>query len=89
LRRAIGNLHRIHYGRPQTEILTVPIFYSLGEARVVIEGWRRHYNAVRPHSSLDDRPPAPEAVVPSARPPAQSRPALAGALNMETRPPMN
>lgn len=23
------------------------------EAKVVIETWRRHYNAVRPHSSLD------------------------------------
>ncbi|HUL43532.1 MAG TPA: integrase core domain-containing protein, partial [Bacteroidota bacterium] len=24
------------------------------------EQWRRHYNAVRPHSSLGYRPPAPE-----------------------------
>jgi TctA family transporter len=66
-----------------------PISSSLGEARVVIEGWRRHYNAVRPHSSLGYRPPAPEAVAPSARPPAQPRPAPAGALTMETRPQMN
>jgi Integrase core domain len=29
--------------------------------------WRRHYNAVRPHSSLGYRPPAPEAILPPAR----------------------
>jgi hypothetical protein len=32
----------------------------LKEAKVVIENWRREYNTVRPHSSLNDRPPAPE-----------------------------
>ena len=32
------------------------------EARILIEAWRRHYNTVRPHSSLGYRPPAPEAV---------------------------
>ncbi len=26
--------------------------------------WHRHYNAVRPHSSLGYRPPAPEAIAP-------------------------
>jgi transposase InsO family protein len=31
------------------EPLDGEIFFSLGEARVVIGGWRRHYNAVRPH----------------------------------------
>jgi hypothetical protein len=25
------------------------IFYSLQEANMIIESWRRHYNAVRPH----------------------------------------
>ncbi|HJN23864.1 MAG TPA: integrase core domain-containing protein, partial [Rhodospirillales bacterium] len=28
------------------------------------ECWRRHYNTVRPHSSLGYRPPAPETVIP-------------------------
>ena len=28
---------------------------------VLIESWRRHYNAVSPHSSLGYRPPAPDA----------------------------
>ena len=43
------------------------IFTSLREAEVLIESWRRHYNAVRPHSSLGYRPPAPEAILPPAR----------------------
>ncbi|RDD65260.1 hypothetical protein DU478_15240, partial [Thalassococcus profundi] len=29
-----------------------------------IERWRRHYNTVRPHSSLGYRPPAPESFMP-------------------------
>ncbi len=44
------------------ELLNGKIFYSLAEARVVIEAWRVHYNTVRPDSSLGYRPPAPEAV---------------------------
>jgi transposase InsO family protein len=38
------------------EVFTTPI-----EAKIIIEQWRREYNQVRPHSSLDYRPPAPEA----------------------------
>jgi putative transposase len=43
---------------------------------VLIEAWRRHYNAVRPHSSLGYRPPAPETILPppSALPYAPLRP---------------
>ena len=44
------------------ELLNGEIFYTLEEARVVIESWRQHYNAIRPHSSLGYRAPAPEAV---------------------------
>ncbi|MEN3794880.1 IS3 family transposase, partial [Fulvimarina sp. MAC3] len=44
------------------ELLNGEIFYSLAEAKVVIEKWRGHYNTARPHSSLGYRPPAPEAV---------------------------
>lgn len=47
------------------ELLDGEVFHSLREARVVIEGWRRHYNAVRPHASLGYRPPAPEVIVPA------------------------
>ena len=28
------------------------------EAKVIIEDWRRHYNEIRPHSSLNYRTPA-------------------------------
>ena len=42
------------------ELLNGEIFYSLKEARILIEAWRRHFNAVRPHSALGWRPPAPE-----------------------------
>ncbi|MEJ0095703.1 MAG: IS3 family transposase [Methylocella sp.] len=42
------------------ELLNGEIFYTLKEAKVVIERWRRHYNTVRPHSSLGYKPPAPE-----------------------------
>ena len=45
------------------ELLNGEIFYSLTEAQVLIEAWRRHFNAVRPHSALNDRPPAPEAII--------------------------
>ncbi len=34
------------------ELLNGEIFYTLKEAKIVIEGWRQHYNTVRPHSSL-------------------------------------
>ncbi len=48
------------------ELLNGEIFTTLREAQVLIEAWRRHYNAVRPHSSLGYRPPAPEAILPPA-----------------------
>ena len=38
------------------------IFYTLLEARVLIERWRQHYNRVRPHSALGYNPPAPTTV---------------------------
>ena len=40
------------------------IFYSLLEAQILIEQWRKHYNTKRPHSALGYRPPAPEIVFP-------------------------
>ena len=55
-------------GKLRDELLDREIFYTLKEARVLIECWRRHYNSVRPHSSLGYRPPAPEAIVVAAAP---------------------
>ena len=51
--------------RLRDELLDGEIFYSLKEAQIVIESWRRHYNAIRPHESLGYRPPAPEVFVPA------------------------
>jgi putative transposase len=46
--------------RLRDELLNGEIFYSLKEAQIVVEGWRCHYNTIRPHSSLGYQPPAPE-----------------------------
>ena len=51
-------------GKLRDELLNTEIFYTLKEAKVLIERWRQHYNTIRPHSSLGYRPPAPEAVLP-------------------------
>jgi transposase InsO family protein len=52
-------------GKLRDELLNREIFYSLKEAQLLIEQWRRHYNEVRPHSSLGYRPPAPQVIVSS------------------------
>ncbi len=36
-------------GSLRDELLNGEIFYSLAEATVLIEAWRRHYNTIRPH----------------------------------------
>ncbi|WP_425452502.1 integrase core domain-containing protein [Methylobacterium radiodurans] len=45
------------------------IFYTLKEAQIVIESWRRHYNGVRSHAALT-RP------APPAKRPVEQRPIL-------------
>ncbi|TZG25731.1 IS3 family transposase [Sphingomonas montanisoli] len=73
-------------GSLRDELLNGEIFYSLAEARVLIEAWRRHYNTVRPHSSLGYRPPAPEAATPplpaSGSASLHLRPAMAAETTM-------
>jgi putative transposase len=54
-------------GKLRDELLNPELFDTLLEARVLVERWRRTYNAVRPHSAPGYRPPAPEAVL--TRPP--------------------
>ena len=49
-------------GKLRDELLNGEAFNTLREAQVLIEAWRRHYNQVRPHSSMGYRPPAPETV---------------------------
>jgi putative transposase len=50
-------------GKLRDELLNGEIFYTLQEAKILIEKWRREYNQVRPHSALGYKPPAPRAVV--------------------------
>jgi putative transposase len=61
-------------GKLRDELLDREIFYTLCEAQVLIEGWRKHYNGIRPHSALGHRPPAPTAV---AWPPLAHSPRVA------------
>ena len=55
-------------GKPRDEPINGEIFYSLKEAQVVIEQWRKHYNQKRPHSALGYRPPAPVTYSPQPTP---------------------
>jgi putative transposase len=77
--------------RFRDELLDGEIFYSLREAQVIIESWRRHYNTVRPHGSIGYKPPAPEVFVPAfaAWPAAQPRPSPPAMLMVAPRPTMN
>lgn len=74
--------------RLRDELLNGEMFYSLKEARIVIESWRRHYNEIRPHSSLGYRPPAPAVLFPE-RPAALPRPASPGAQPLVQTPLLN
>ena len=53
-------------GKLRDELLAREQFDTLLEAKILIERWRRHFNAVRPHSSLGYRAPAPEAIQPAS-----------------------
>ena len=77
--------------RLRDELLDGEIFYTLREAQIVIESWRRHYNGVRPHASLGYRAPAPEVFVPAfaAWPAAQPRPAPPATLPLAPRLSLN
>ncbi|MBM3558515.1 MAG: transposase, partial [Alphaproteobacteria bacterium] len=65
--------------------------YSLREAQIVIESWRRHFNTIRPHESLGYKPPAPEVFVPAfaAWPAALRRSASPPTLQRALRPTLN
>ncbi len=58
-------------GKLRDELLNGEIFYTLKEAQVVLEMWRKEFNTRRPHSSLGYRPPAPETFMPSIQLPRQ------------------
>ena len=77
--------------RLRDELLDGEIFYTLKEAQIVIESWRRHYNAVRPHASLGYKPPAPEVFVPAlaAWPSARTQTAPTATIPLAPRSPLN
>lgn len=54
-------------GKLRDEFLNGEIFYTLLEAQVLIERWRKYYNTERPHSALGYRPPAPESIAPEKK----------------------
>ena len=51
-------------GKLGDELLAREWFDTLLEAKVLVERWRRHFNTVRPHSSLGYVLPTPEAIQP-------------------------
>jgi transposase InsO family protein len=50
-------------GKLRDELLNRELFTTLKEAQVLIAQWGQEYNHVRPHSALNYRPPAPEAMM--------------------------
>ena len=58
-------------GKLRDEVLNREVFSTLKEAKTVIENWRQEYNTIRPHSSLNGLPPAPEAILPLSFQPSQ------------------
>ena len=75
--------------RLRDELLDGEIFYTLREAQVVIESWRRHFNTVRPHGSLGYKPPAPEVFVPAMTARAAPQPQPAPPPTLASRPTMH
>ena len=73
-------------GKLRDELLNGEIFYTLKEAQVLIEGWCREYNTIRPHSSLGYRPPAPEAIQPGSCMPLMPRLSSVAFKDEYTRP---
>ena len=55
-------------GTRRDECLNRERFDTLLEAQILIEGWRRESNQIRPHSALGYRPPTPETQQPRERP---------------------
>ena len=59
-----------HYGlrdwmAQRATAVLMALFTVLLLAQVLTERWRKHYNTVRPHSSLGYCPPEPETIIPA------------------------
>jgi transposase InsO family protein len=46
----------------RAQFLDGELFYTLKEAQIMTERWRRHYDTVRSHGSLRGQPPVPETI---------------------------
>jgi putative transposase len=75
--------------RLRDELLGGEIFYSLREAQIVIESWRRHYNRVRPHATLGYKPPAPKVFVPALAAWPAALPRMAPPATLAPKPTLN
>jgi transposase InsO family protein len=73
--RTIGYVESFN-GKLRDELLDREVFYTLQEAKTLIEDWRVHYNQVRPHSALSYRPPAPEVTLWTSPPGHPAHPSL-------------
>src|SRR5205807_6074260 len=72
-------------GKFRDECLSLEWFRSRAEAKVIIEAWRRHYNEVRPHSSLDYLTPN-EFVAQAARPAPRNATGRCAAADVASAP---
>jgi transposase InsO family protein len=72
--------------RLRDELLDGEIFYTLAEAKIIVESWRRHFNTVRPHGSLGYKPPAPEVFVSAMAARAAAQPGSATPPALASRP---
>ncbi len=52
-------------GKMRDELLNGEIFDTMQEAKILINQWRHEYNTIRPHSSLEYRPPVPVVKIPT------------------------
>ena len=50
--------------RMRDEFLNGELFGNMYEAQALTKQWVHYYNTVRPHSSLNGRPPAPQSIIP-------------------------
>ena len=55
-------------GKMRDELLNREIFYTIKEAKVIIEQWRLYYNTIRPHSSLGYNAPVPQSYLTATKP---------------------
>jgi transposase InsO family protein len=54
-------------GKFRDQWLNSELYYSLGEARELIEQWRIHLNTLRPHQAIGKKPSAPGTWLPKTK----------------------